>query len=110
MNYGYNVEIQMLGECERTPELDAQIGKALGFNDTDIDEIEPYKLVALFSSKTVPLEMRELIRDVLDVHPNIFYIDVVYYHGISMLPERFVIWQGGREQNYRTRVTYEEVE
>ena len=102
MQYCYNVEVQMLGECERTYDLDERLGTVLGFSEDDIDEREPYRMTVLFSSETTPRVMRERIVSLLDENPEIFYFDMI--HSLGDLPQRVVIWGDGRVQEYRTRV------
>lgn len=108
MKVWYNVEVQMLGECERTYDLDEAIGKALGFEEDDIDEREIYRLTALSVSNTKPTEMRERVTDVLRDHPEIFYIDVIYRYDSENVPDRFVIWQDGKRQEYTGKIIFEE--
>lgn len=108
MKIWYNVEVQMLGECERTYDLDEAIGKALGFEEDDIDEREIYRLTALFVSYMKPTEMRERVTEVLRNHPEVFYIDVIYRYNGENVPDRFVIWQDGRKQEYTGRIIFEE--
>lgn len=108
MKIWYNVEVQMLGECERTYDLDEAIGKALGFEEDDIDEREIYRLTALFVSNMKPTEMCERVTEVLRNHPEVFYIDVIYRYDAENVPDRFVIWQDGRKQEYTGRIIFEE--
>ena len=109
MNTMYNVEIQMLGECERTAVLDEQIGNALGFVESDIDERELYRMTALFNSEDNPGSMKCKMQKFLKEHQEILYMDVIFHESAHDLPQRFVVWGDGKIQNYRTRVIYEEV-
>ena len=108
MKVWYNVEIQMLGENERYPALDEEIGNALDFVGHDIDERELYSLTALYTSTRKPTEMRKRIRDFLDGHPEIYYIDVIYRWDSENVPDRFVIWQDGRTQEYTGEIVFKE--
>lgn len=108
MKVWYNVEVQMLGECERTYDLDEAIGKALGFEEDDIDEREIYRVTSLFNSNICPTAMRDRVTNVLRDHPEIFYIDVIYRFDAENVPDRFVIWQDGRKQEYTGRIIFEE--
>lgn len=109
MKVWYNIEVQMLGECERTEELDAEIGFNLGFGESDIDEREPYRMTALFASSDMnPDRMRKYITDLLADHPDIFYIDVIYRYDSDNTPDRFVIWADGRTQEYAGKIIFEE--
>lgn len=108
MKIWYNVEVQMLGENERYPELDAEIGEALGFSERDIDEREIYRLMAMFTSDTTSTDMRRRVTDVLRDHPEIFYIDVIYRYDSENVPDRFVIWGDGRAQEYTGHIVFEE--
>ena len=110
MKNWYNVEISMTGECEVTDELVETIAESLGFKDTDIDEREVYRLVAIFQSDDAPEAISSSITMLLEDKPEIFYIDLLYRSDNDMLPNRITFWQGGRIQSYQTRVIYEEVE
>lgn len=110
MKNWYNVEISMTGECEVTDELVETVAESIGFKDTDIDEREVYKLVAVFSSDDAPDVIHARISILLENRPEIFYIDLLYRVDDEMLPERITYWQGGNVQTYRTHVIYEEVE
>lgn len=108
MKIWYNVEVQMLGECERTEELDADIGFNLGFGERDIDERELYRMTALFVSDIAPMKMREYVTATLQDHPQIYYIDVIYRYDSENTPDRFVIWSDGRRQEYTGKIIFEE--
>ena len=45
-------------------------------------------------------------------HREIYYIDVMYLQDDirSFAPQRFVIWRDGRERDYHTRISFEEVD
>ncbi len=108
MKVWYNVEIQMLGENERTNNLDKEVGRELGFNEEDIDERELYRLTAMFNSNRYPTAMLEHVTKVLRDHPEIFYIDVIYRYDSENVPDRFVIWGDGRKQEYTGHIVFEE--
>ena len=110
MKNWYNVEVQMLGECEITDELVEIVAESLGFKETDVDEREIYKLTAVFSSDDPPTVIHNAIEILLDDRPEIFYIDLLYRVSNEMEPRRVTFWQGGKIQTYKTRVIYEEEE
>lgn len=110
MKIWYNVEVQMSADCERTEELDADLGFDLGFGERDIDEREPYRMTALFVSDMQPSKMREYVTDELRTHPGIHYIDVIYRYDSENTPDRFVIWSDGRRQEYTGKIVFEEDE
>lgn len=105
----YSLEISMLGENERSYELDQEIGEALGFVEDDIDEREPYRMTAEFYSDSTYSVMKANVTQLLKQHPEIFYIDVIHRREYDCLPDRTVIWGDGRIQNYIGRIIYEEV-
>ena len=112
MKHYYSLEISMLGENERSFELDQEIGEALGFAEDDIDEREVYRMTAAFVSDTIPSVMNVNVTQLLKRHPEIFYIDIIHRpirRGYESLPDRTVIWGDGRIQNYVGRIIYEEV-
>lgn len=109
MKNWFNVEVCFLYERERNFDIDEQIGKALGFVECDIDEREPYRLTAVFSSDIGPEEMRGRISKLFDEDLGIHYVDVINWTDIAYAPTRFTVRYGGVCQNYKTIVTYEEV-
>lgn len=109
MKSWYSIEVAMSGENERTYELDQEIGETLGFDEDHIDERETYRMTAVFESQSLTSVMRVNVRQLLRQHPEIHYIDVIFRRGNDLLPDRFVIWQDGRELDYRGRIVYEEV-
>lgn len=111
MRYWYNVEIQMLGECEVTDFLVSDTSESLGFKETDVDEREAYRFTAVFSSDDVsPTAIQASIHALLYDRPEIFYIDLLYKTDAETAPKRITFWQDGRVQRYKTHVIYEEVE
>ena len=110
MKTWYNIEVQMLAQCERNYELDQQIGSALGFSEEDIDEREPHKLTVTIDSDVEPITMEHNIWRLLADNYGVYYIDVLYRSEVEELPQRFTVWDSGRIQHYRTHVIYEEVE
>lgn len=109
MKHYYSLEISMLGENERSYELDQEIGEALGFAEDDIDEREVYRMTAAFESYMLPSMMKLNVIHMLSNHPEIFYVDIIHRYGYESLPDRTVIWGDGRMQNYVGRIIYEEV-
>lgn len=105
----YNIEVQMLGENERCYDLDEEIGWELGFAEDDIDERELYRLTALFTSETNPGKMKLDAIGILQSHPEIFYIDVMFRNEHENVPDRFVVWQDGRIRDYKGKIYFEEV-
>ena len=110
MKNWYNVEISMTGECEVTDELVETVAESLGFKETDVDEREVYRLVAIFSSDDPPTIIHNAIEILLEDRHDIFYIDLLYRTGDAMEPKRVTFWLGGKIQTYKTHVIYEEVE
>lgn len=109
MKYWYSVEVQMSGENERTPELDAKIGDALGFLEKHIDERELHRMTAVFNSETPSHEMKQKIISALRDLPSVLYVDAMWGSGYESTPQRFTVWQYGMVQNYRSRVVFDEV-
>lgn len=110
MKYFYNVEVEMLGECELTDWLVNDIAESLGFKETDVDEREVYKMTAVFSSDTPMSAIHDSIILLLRDKPELFYVDLLCRYSDSMLPNRVTFWQGGNIQTYKTHVIYEEEE
>jgi len=108
MKVWYSIEAQMYADKERNYDLDEAIGSALGFVEEDIDERETYNLTALFSIEKSPSEMRNDVRKVLDEHPEIYYIDVMYRYDCENVPDRFVAWKDGTVKEYIGRIIFEE--
>lgn len=110
MENWYNIEVQMLGECERTEKLDLEIADAFGFSELNIDERELYKLVAIFKSDLDFSELRERVYRLLKSHPEIFYVDILHRAFNAFVPVRVTMWQDGKMQNYQTHIMYVEEE
>ena len=108
MKTWYNVEIQMAGENERNEVLDRDFEWELGFMEEDIDERESYRMTAIFTSEDTPGKMKINVVRLMNRHPEIHYIDVMFRYDNENVPSRFVIWQDGRVQNYKGRIVFEE--
>ena len=105
----YNVEAQMAAYNYMSEELVNELGQALGFKDTDIDEREWYMFVAVFNSETTPEEMLKDVRRLLDKHPEILYFDVIYRYDGGGITKRFVLRNDGTIQKFIGHIVFEEV-
>ena len=108
MTIWYNVEVQMACENERNYDLDEELGWELGFAEADVDEREPYRMTAIYTSEVTPDKIKLDVIKLLHRHPEIYYFDVMFRYDSENVPDRFVVWQDGRVQNYRGRIVFEE--
>ena len=108
MKVYYSMAIQMRGTYtvdDPTIELAAH---HLRFSKRDIEEVEVHSAQVIFSSSIKPSEMKERILHMLAECRTIYYIDVIYRFEHEMIPDRFVIWQGGKIKEYTGKVTFVE--
>jgi len=108
MKVYYSMVIQMRGTYavdDPTMELAARY---LRFGKHDVEEVEVHNAQIIFTSSIKPSEMKERILRLLVECRTIYYIDVVYRFEHEMIPDRFVVWQGGKIKDYTGKVTFVE--
>ena len=109
MKVYYNVEIQMEGFNHVNKDLLSRIIHDLGAGDSDVDECEDFRATLFFKTETKPTEMRNKIRKIIQsFEDKVHYIDVIYRFEAEMIPDRFVFWANGREQEYIGEVIFTE--
>ena len=81
--------------------------KHMQFEKKDVDEDEEtYAVAASFNSMIKPTEMRDRVRSLLRDDSDIHCVDVIYRFEHEMIPDRFVIWDSGRQAEYRGEVVF----
>ena len=114
MKVHYNIEIQMAANSEITDEVMETASRAFGFLKTDVDELESYRVTALFTSDIKPSDMKERARKFLVMCSGrsylkpAYYVDVMYRFEYENIPDRFVIWNDGRVQEYTGHIVFTE--
>lgn len=108
MKVFYSIDIQMIGAYEVTGAVLETASHLIGFEKKDIDELETYHVQASFGSNVLPSTMHDYVRSLLTALPEIFYVDVIFRFKYAMHPDRFVIWQDGKTQEYTGHITFTE--
>jgi hypothetical protein len=104
----YSIDVQMRGTYEADDNLLAQVCEHLGCAKECIEEEEVHSAKLCFMSYDVQSEMRSKVLRLLTDLPRIYYVDVVYIYEYETIPDRFVIWQGGKVKEYTGKVIFVE--
>lgn len=109
MQVFYKVVIQMRGTYATDGHTMELAAHHLGFSKRNIDEQEIHNATIFFYSNFIkPTEMRERVLRLLAECRYIYYVDVVYRFEHEIVPDRFVVWQGGKIKEYTGNVTFVE--
>lgn len=108
----YHIEVAMKNDYKLTPEKLAMIGLELGFGENNVKEQDNYSVSAEFKSDTNADVLSNVSKQMFQRSwsRDIRYVDIFYSGNNEINPHRITIWDGGRVQDYRTHVLYEEVE
>jgi len=108
MNVYYNITIQMRGTYPTDDKTMERSAHHLGFTKNNIDEQEVHNAKVWFYSAVKPSEMKERVLRLLAECNRIYYVDVTYRFEHEMIPDRFVVWQGGKIKDYTGQVMFVE--
>lgn len=108
MKIYYSLEVQMAGENRMSDAVVESASLAFRFGKYDIDEKEEFSLNVLFPCEIKPSDMKTRVRSFLADNPTVHYVDVMYRYEYAMVPDRFVIWQDGRTQEYTGFIDFRE--
>ena len=109
MQVFYKVVIQMRGTYETDGHTMELAAHHLGFSKRNIDEQEIHNATIFFYSNFIkPTEMRDRVLRLLAECRYIYYVDVVYRFEHELVPDRFVVWQGGKIKEYTGKITFVE--
>lgn len=108
MSVYYNVKIQMYGTYEVESGLLDAASRAMGFLEEDVEETELHNASICFTSDAKPSKMKERVHAFLAKNVPVHYVDVIYRYEYEMVPDRFVVWQDGREKDYTGYVEFRE--
>lgn len=112
----YKINITMKAGKVVGPDVAFQITKALTHKRKTesimeaIEEFEDEYLELLFISNILPAEMRETAKEIIEKYPEIYYIDISYTYPYDMRPDRVVFWDDGRVQEYKSEITFTEID
>lgn len=111
MKIFYNVEIQTLGENCIDNSVMEDASRLLRFNKRDIEDEDEYCVRLVYTNSDLSVtEMRERVRALLRLCHSVNYVDVVYRYEGENVPDRFVCWYDGHEQDYTGHIVFTEDE
>jgi len=108
MKIHYSVVIQMRGTYTVDDPVMELASHCLRFSKHDVEEVEVHNAKIIFTSSLKPSEMKMRILRLLTECRSIYYIDTIYRFEHEMIPDRFVVWQGGKIKEYTGKITFVE--
>ena len=102
------ITFQFVNPDETTKDLTDRIMNKLDLRSSDVEEIERTDMTVIYEMNDMLSVLRDNLRNLLAREANIAYADVWYRCRFEFCPDRFVIWQGGHEQDYTGHVEFTE--
>lgn len=106
----YRIDVQLTSSDQDPEEVWYTVLKKVlnpGYGE-DIEYVDLASIRVKFDSVLLPSEVKKNLAMVMATYHGIHYVDVLYRFPAEIFHDRFVVWNDGTCQEYRSRTVYEE--